>query len=56
MRNLAGKYQAGIYTVRIPAHNPQRAIKLKNGLTLRRLNSQEIDAVRQGIVLKFSKN
>ena len=56
MKSLAGKYQAGVYTMRLPAHNPQNTIKMKGGLTLRRLNDQEIDLVKQGIVLKFSKN
>lgn len=56
MRAITGKYKQGVYTVQLPAREPEKVIKMKGGLVLRRLTSEEIDQARQGMVVTFSKN
>ena len=56
MRAIAGKYKGSNYELRLPSKNPQRVIRMKNGLAVKRLTDQEWAQAQQGIIVNLFKN
>lgn len=56
MRAIAGKYKGSNYEFRLPSKNPQRVIRMKNGLAIKKLTDQEWAQAQQGITINLFKN